>query len=80
MALDPKEELPLGDPRPVSIEIPGKTGMLLVSIAQEIGARSPGEVVAQALGVMQTIRQAAKQGKRIIMRDPKTGHEVDLAL
>lgn len=80
MVLDPKASQPVADPGPMSIEIPGKTGMLLVSLAQEIGARSPGEVVAQALGLMQTIRQAKQRGHRIIMRDPKTDREIDLAL
>ncbi len=70
----------MSDPGPTSIEIPGKTAMLLVSLAQEIGAKTPGEVVMQALGLMQTIRQAKARGHRIILRDPATGREVDLAL
>jgi hypothetical protein len=70
----------MSDPGPTSIEIPGKTAMLLVSLAQEIGAKTPGEVVMQALGIMQTIRQAKARGHRIILRDPASGHEVDLAL
>jgi hypothetical protein len=70
----------MGDPGPTSIEIPGKTAMLLVSLAQEIGAKTPGEVVMHALGLMQTIRQAKARGQRIILRDPATGREVDLAL
>jgi len=68
------------DPGPTSIEIPGKTAMLLVSLAQEIGAKTPGEVVMQALGIMQTIRQAKARGHRIVLRDPESGREVDLAL
>jgi hypothetical protein len=70
----------MADPGPTSIEIPGKTAMLLVSLAQEIGAKTPGEVVMQALGLMQTIRQAKARGHRIILRDPASGREVDLAL
>ncbi len=54
--------------------------MLLVSLAQEVGAHTPGQVVAQALGIMQTIRQARDRGQRIVLRDPESGHEVDLAL
>lgn len=69
-----------GDPGPTTIEIPGKTALLLVSLAQEIGAKTPGEVVMQALGLMQTIRQAKARGQRIVLRDPTTGHEADLAL
>ena len=80
MALDPKAAQPVGDAGPMTIEIPGKTGMLLVSLATEIGAKTPGEVVAQALGLMQTIRQAAGRGQRVILRDPETGREIDLAL
>ena len=68
------------DSSPITIEIPGKTGLLLVTLAQELGARTPGEVVAQALGLMQTIRQARKGGARVILRDPSTGRETDLAL
>ncbi len=64
----------------MTIEIPGKTALLLVTLAQEIGARTPGDVVMQALGVMQTLRQASAHGKRIIVRDPATGREIDLAL
>ena len=64
----------------MQIEIPEKTGMLLVKLASELGAKTPGEVVMQALGLMQTIRQAKTTGQRIILRDPETGREVDLAL
>ena len=68
------------DPGPMQIEIPGKTALLLVRLAQELGAQTPGEVVMQAVGVLQTIRQAKAGGRRIILRDPTSGHEVDLAL
>ncbi len=64
----------------MSIEIPGKTAMLLVDLAQSMGAKTPGEVVLQALGVLRTLRHAAHGGKRVILRDPQTGHETDLAL
>ena len=64
----------------MSIEIPGRTAMLLVSLAQELGASTPGQVVAQALGVLQTIQQAKAKGQRIVLRDPATGREIDLAL
>jgi hypothetical protein len=80
VVLDPKDGTGAVDPGPTTIEIPGKTAMLLLSLAEEVGARTPGQVVAQALGIMQTIRQAKSRGQRIILRDPATGHEVDLAL
>lgn len=80
MPLHPKDDLPAGDPGPTTIEIPGKTALLLIKIAQEIGAKTPGEVVAQALGVLQTVRQARAAGQRILLRDPKTGRDIDLAL
>lgn len=65
---------------PVAIEIPGRTAMLLVSLAQEMGAKTPGEVVAQALGLLQTVRQAKSRGQRILLHDPQTGRDIDLAL
>jgi len=71
---------PPADPGPTTIEIPGKTAMLLVSLAQEIGAKTPGEVIGQALGLMQMLRSASTAGKRVIVRDPQTGRETDLAL
>lgn len=80
MSLDPKSMIGPGDPGPVAIEIPGKTAMLLVLLATELGAKAPGEVVGQALGLLQLVRQAKARGQRIILRDPATGHEVDLAL
>lgn len=64
----------------MTIEIPGKTAMLLVKLAQDVGAKTPGEVVGQALGMMQMLRAAAGSGRRVLLRDPKTGHETDLAL
>lgn len=79
-ALDPKDATPPGDVGPTTIEIPGKTALLLVSLAQEVGAKTPGEVIGHALGLMQTIRQAKARGHRIILRDPETGREIDLAL
>ncbi len=80
MSLDPKAATPLGEAGPMAIEIAGKTAMLLVSLATEIGARSPGEVVAQALGLLQMVRQAKARGQRIVLHDPATGREIDLAL
>ena len=68
------------DPGPVTIEIPGKTAMLLMRIAEDMQARTPGEVVAHALGLLEIIRQAKARGQRIILRDPGNGREVDLAL
>lgn len=65
---------------PVAIEIAGRTAMLLVSLAQEMGAKTPGEVVAQALGLLQTVRQAKSRGQRILLHDPQTGRDIDLAL
>ncbi len=80
MSFDSKSGDAPGDLGPLSIEIPGKTAMLLVSLAAEIGARTPGDVVGQALGLLQLVRQAKARGQRIVLRDPVTGHEVDLAL
>jgi hypothetical protein len=81
MVLDPKTASPGGaDPGPTTIEIPGKTALLLVRIAQEIGATTPGEVVGQALGLMETVRQAKARGQRIILRDSSSGREIDLAI
>lgn len=64
----------------MQIEIPGKTAMLLVKLAEDIGAKTPGEVVGQALGLMQMLRSASAGGRRVVVRDPATGHETDLAL
>ena len=80
MVFDPKAGLPAGDPGPMAIEVPGKTAMLLVKLAQEIGAKTPGEVIGQALGLLQMLRQAKARGQRILLRDPATGHDIDLAL
>jgi len=64
----------------MAVEVPGKTAMLLVSLAQEIGAKTPGEVIGQALGLLQLVRQAKARGQRILVRDPATGRDIDLAL
>ena len=80
MVFDPKQGLPAGDPGPMAVEVPGKTAMLLVKLAQELGAKTPGEVIGQALGLLQTLRQAKARGQRILLRDPATGHDIDLAI
>ena len=77
---DPKAVMGGPDPGPVAVEIPGRTAMLLVRLAEDLGAKTPGEVIAQALGVLETVRKARKSGQRIVLRDPATGREVDLAL
>ena len=64
----------------MAVEVPGKTAMLLVTLAQEIGAKTPGEVIGQALGLLQLVRQAKARGHRILVRDPATGRDIDLAL
>ncbi len=81
MSFDPKRELGQGlATGPVSIEIPGRTAMLLVTLAQQLGAKTPGEVVGQALGLLQTVQQAKAKGQRIVLRDPASGREIDLGL
>ncbi|MBK6915768.1 MAG: hypothetical protein IPH07_00065 [Deltaproteobacteria bacterium] len=80
MSFDPRATLPAGDAPPMQIEIPGKTAMLLVTLAQELGAKTPGEVIGQALGLLQMVRQAKTRGQRILLRDPDSGREIDLAL
>jgi len=78
---DPKANVGPGSAvGPVSVEIPGRTAMLMVELAKELGAQTPGQVVAHALGLLQTITQAKKSGQRIILRDPQDGREIDLAL
>ena len=67
-------------PAPVTVEIPGRTALLLLSLAKDLGVSTPGEVVMQALGVLQTLRQAKAAGQRVLLRDPSTGAEVDVAL
>jgi len=73
-------DAPPADPGPMTIEIPGKTAMLMVKLAQDVGAKTPGDVVLQALGLLQMLRSATQGGKRVILRDPQTGAETDLAL
>ncbi len=81
MSFDPKRDMGPGSTvGPVSIEIPGRTAMLLVRLAQELGAKTPGEVVGQALGLLQTVQQAKAKGQRIVLRDPATGREIDLGI
>ncbi|MBC8067658.1 MAG: hypothetical protein IAG13_04930 [Deltaproteobacteria bacterium] len=78
MSLDPKSSSPLGETGPMAIEIPGKTALLLVSLAQELGAATPGAVVSQALGLLQLVRQAKARGQRIVIKDGE--REIDLSL
>jgi hypothetical protein len=80
VSFDPKGNEPASDPGPMSIEIPGKTAMLLVKLAAELGAKTPGQVVAHALGLLQTVREAKARNQRIVLKDPQTGREIDLAL
>ncbi len=78
MSFDPKSATAPGEAGPVAIELPGKTAMLLVSLAQELGATTPGAVVSQALGLLQLVRQAKAKGQRIVIKDGD--REIDLAL
>ena len=70
-----------GDPTlgPVAIEIAGRTAILLTRLAEQVGARTPGEIVAQAVGLLSIVLDAKHSGRRIIIRDPGTGQETDLA-
>ncbi|MEM9454682.1 MAG: hypothetical protein AAGF11_10920 [Myxococcota bacterium] len=78
---DPKQHVGPGSAvGPVSVEIPGRTAMLMVELAKQLRVKTPGEVVAQALGLLQMVQQAKKNGQRIVLRDPQTGREIDLAL
>ena len=54
---------------PVAIEIPEKTAILLMTLAQQLGASTPGAVVAQALGLLQLVQQAKARGQRIVIKD-----------
>lgn len=81
MTFDPKSSVGPGSAvGPVTVEIPGRTAMLMVELAQQLKAETPGQVVAQALGLLQTVQRAKAQGQRVVLRDPNTGREIDLAL
>jgi hypothetical protein len=75
---DPKPSVPGDETGPVAIEIPGKTALLLVSLARELGAATPGAVVSQALGLLQLVRQAKARGQRIVIKDGE--REIDISL
>lgn len=80
-AFDPKSQIGPGSAvGPVSVEIPGRTAMLLVELAKQLEVDTPGQVVAHALGLLQTVQQAKAKGQRIVLRDPANGREIDLAL
>ncbi|MCA9656171.1 MAG: hypothetical protein H6712_16100 [Myxococcales bacterium] len=81
MSFDPKSSVgPGSQVGPVTVEIPGRTAMLMIELAKQLGAETPGQVVAQALGLLQTVQRAKEQGQRILLRDPKTGREIDLGV
>jgi hypothetical protein len=79
MVFDPRDGAGADHLGPVAIEIPGKTAELLIKLAGELGASTPGQVVAQALGVLQMVRAAKARGQRVVLKGAD-GREIDLAL
>jgi hypothetical protein len=65
---------------PVSLTISGTSALLLSRLAEATGAAAdPGQVLMQALGLLDLAVKAKRDGKRLAFYDPESGDLSDVA-
>ena len=69
---------------PVSLKISGTSAVLLTRLAEALGPRAgepadPGQVLMQALGLLDLAVKARRDGKRLAFYDPETMEFAEVA-
>ena len=67
---------------PVTVTISGTSALLLVRLAEQLGAATTGDggvIVMRALGLLDLALRAKREGKRLAFVDPATGQSSEVA-
>jgi hypothetical protein len=67
-------------PQPLQVTIGGTTGLLLLRLMQELGTEDGGGVISRALSLYDMALRKGREGQRLCLLDPQTGHTSDIAL
>jgi hypothetical protein len=67
-------------PPPLQVTIGGTTGMLLLRLMQELDTEDGGGVISRALSLLDMAVRKGREGQRLCLLDPATGHTSDIAL
>lgn len=66
-------------PQPVTVQINGTAGLLLVALMQQLRTEDGGGVIVRALGLLDLALRARREGKSLCFVDKKTGASSDVA-
>jgi len=65
---------------PVTVEVNGTAARLLVKLMAEMKIADSTEVLSRALGVMDTMLSAKRNGRRVGVYDQESGRFIDVAI
>lgn len=71
---------PAHRPPPVQVTIGGTTGLLLLRIMQELDTDDGGGVISRALSLYDMVLRKQRAGARVVLVDPRTGDESEVAI
>ena len=74
--MDPTSQ---GRPQPVTVQINGTTGLLLIRLMEQLATDDGGGVISRALGLLDLAVQARRDGRALRLVDKKTGASSDVA-
>ena len=64
---------------PVTVQINGTAGLLLVKLMNELATSDGGGVIVRALGLLDLALRARREGKSLFFVDPRTGQSSEVA-
>jgi hypothetical protein len=67
-------------PAPVQVVIGGTTGLLLLRLMEALGTEDGGGVISRALGLFDLVLRKQREGLRLVLIDPRTGQESEVAI
>lgn len=67
-------------PSPVQVMIGGTTGVLLLRLMEALGTEDGGGVISRALGLFDLVLRKQREGLRLVLIDPRTGQESEVAI
>jgi hypothetical protein len=64
---------------PVTVQINGTAGLLLVKLMNELATSDGGGLIVRALGLLDLALRARREGKSLCFVDPRTGQSSEVA-
>lgn len=65
-------------PSPVTVQLNGTAGLLLLRLMEQLGTEDGGSVLSRALGLMEMALRQKREGKELCFVDPTSGQRSEV--